>query len=110
MADINEDGYTWRNWKKNANDYSLALSGVTLDDLPDTNMYDAWLNNCPPEEFVDEVLLEEGFPFPPGHRYYSPPRPRTTPEYYTETITLENGKTVTVERKHSASGYVRVIL
>lgn len=112
----NEDGYTYDQWYQTANASCLALSGIGLDDLPDGLSHDAWQDNCPPLEYAEELLLEDGFPFPEGHRYYQPPRRPTNRHftspngtYYREILTLANGQRIEVERSHSANGYVRFV-
>lgn len=108
----NEDGYTFTQWCQTVNAHCIGLAGIGIDDLPDGNSNDAWQANTPPLEYAEELLHEDGFPFPEGHRYYTPPRqPALNPygTHYREIVTLADGQRIEVERSHSANGYVRFI-
>lgn len=63
MTRENTDGRTFDQWIREANRIcSIITGGLTLDDLPDSDTYDAWDASERPKEFVLSVLAEEGFP------------------------------------------------
>ena len=74
MPTTNEDGLTFSAWLDRANHDCAAISGLTLADLPDSCMWDAWNDGVSPRDHAVEVLAREGFPFPEP-----PPRPAALP-------------------------------
>ena len=58
---VNDDRLTFAAWLAKANAACVSISGVSLDDLPDANTYDAWHDGEDPAEFARDVLEEEGF-------------------------------------------------
>lgn len=58
----NEQGLTFAEWLAQANAEVLAHCGLSLEDLPDSCTYDAWLDCVEPADHVEELLAEEGFP------------------------------------------------
>lgn len=65
MTETNDDGLTFAQWLDRANHACRQISGLTLNDLPDSNTYDAWSDGESPRDHAIQVLTDEGFPFPP---------------------------------------------
>ncbi|HUW03049.1 MAG TPA: hypothetical protein VMW08_11895 [Acidimicrobiales bacterium] len=63
-AETNDDGLTFKQWYAAANRAVSAVCGLGLDDLADGPSYDSWADCVPPSEYAEELLIEEGFPFP----------------------------------------------
>ena len=63
-TETNDSGLTFKQWYREANAACIAIAGVGLDDLADGPSYDSWQDDCPPDEYAEELLIEEGFPFP----------------------------------------------
>ncbi len=110
---------TYDEWYARVNRHVLRIAGVGIDDLPDGCSRDAYDDDTPPHEYAEQTLAHDGIPpegFPRTSPHHVPAPPPTrgfnagpAGEYYTETIVLENGTTVLVERKHASNGYVRVL-
>jgi len=107
--------HTYKQWLQLADSHVQRLAGVSIHDLPDGNSHDAWSDEVPPSEYAEERLLDGGFPpegFPESSSNYKPaPVPThrfltVPPTVYTENITLENGRVITVKRSGSANGKV----
>lgn len=126
----NEAGQTYEQWYAQANAECAAICGLTCDDLPDGNSYDAFLDEATPLDYAEMLLEEEGFydfvALPRtwdaevgaayeayGRSLRSPvgdPGPRRTNDLapYGETeedfITTEGGTVYRVIRYHSRNG------
>ena len=58
--DTNQDGFTFEFWKSRVdNAISDATGGLSLDDLPDQDEWDAWNSGRDPIEFAKEVIATE---------------------------------------------------
>lgn len=107
-----DDGIWFADWLRLADRYCIGIAGVGLSDLPDTLSRDAYEAGDTPRDHVDDALLDNGFPFPEGHRYHTPkPAPPVKPrslapqgQWLYEDIHLENGRTITVRRPAAANG------
>lgn len=60
---VNCDGLTYKTWLKAANRACQRISGVTLDDLPDGNSWDAWHGGESSDDYARDTLEEEGYEF-----------------------------------------------
>lgn len=59
---LNCDELSSRQWLDRVNAYlKPRTGGLTLDDFSDRLTYDAWEAGETPEEFAQDVLLEEGY-------------------------------------------------
>ena len=123
----NEHGQTFEQWTSLADAEVSRLTGNTgfgteeCGEFPGCGQ-DAWLSEATPLDYAIMCLEEAGFPFEDapapapkvtrhkGYREASPSKgvaPFGT--YVTETITLENGDTLTIRRTHARNGKIEVI-
>ena len=59
----NDSGLTFKQWLAEANAACEEICGLGLNDLADGPSWDMWNDDCPPREYAEELLVEEGFPF-----------------------------------------------
>lgn len=57
------NGLTFTAWLVAADKHVLSLAGVGLSDLADGPSYDSWADEMSPQEYAEELLADEGFPF-----------------------------------------------
>jgi len=57
---MNEDFQTWY---RRADRHVILIAGVGIDDLTDGCSHDAWSAGVSPEEYAEERLEDDGFPF-----------------------------------------------
>ena len=76
----------FREWFAVADAECVRMSGLSIDDLPDGNSYDAFDGGVSPRSYAHDLLVEEGFPFddaepiPAGPAYkVNVPRPDELP-------------------------------
>jgi len=60
---INDDGITFKQWYRQADNAVARYCGLGLDDLPDGNSWDAWNDSVNPRDYATMILEEEGFTF-----------------------------------------------
>lgn len=66
MADMDNNtsgGLTFQEWKRDVNRELARTSGLTADDLPDFDYYNAWADGESAADAAREVLEEADFPF-----------------------------------------------
>ena len=113
----NSNGDTFEAWYRKANAECVGIAGLGIDDLADGPSYDSWADDVDPRDYAIERLEEEDFPFDdaPVTAPAPAPQPRkgfaTAPHgtYETETIVLENGRTIAIRRYHSRNGRIEVV-
>lgn len=57
------NGLTFTSWLDAADKHVMVLAGVGLSDLADGMSYDSWADGVAPQEYAEDMLAEEGFPF-----------------------------------------------
>jgi hypothetical protein len=50
-------------WYAEVDSWVITIAGVGIDDLSDGPSYDAFADGVPPEEYAQDRLAADGFPF-----------------------------------------------
>ena len=58
----NDNGLTYKEWFRLADQSVEAVCGLGLDDLPDGPSWHAWDDDESPEDYASTVLYDAGFP------------------------------------------------
>lgn len=62
-TDINENGLTFPQWYAQVDRIVISIAGLGIEDLADGPSWDSWNDGMSPQEYAEEQLVNESFPF-----------------------------------------------